>query len=147
MNKSEYEREVTVRLFQASNALQILLDKMLKSEQLTAKQFFMMIVIGSFAHDPNISELSDAFKTSHQNVKQVLLKLKKNGFVRMYKDEDDGRITRVSFTKKAISFWASRDRDDEKKMQALYDGISIEHMDIVLNSLMTVMGNVERMDE
>jgi len=145
MEKETYEREVTVRLFQVSNALQVLLDKMLKPSKLTAKQFFMMIIIGSFEEDPTLTQLADAFKTSHQNVKQVVLKLEKNGFVTLYKDELDARIKRVCFSDQANQFWAKRDENDEKTMGFLYEDISIEHMKIVQESLLSLIDKVERM--
>ena len=50
---------------------------------------------------PTINELSDIMASSHQNVKQILLKLEKKGFVRMIADEQDKRKQRVILTKKA----------------------------------------------
>ncbi len=95
MERQNYEREIVVRLFQLSNTLQSYMDLLLKDDNLTAKQFFMMIVIGSQPHDLNLGEISELFGTSHQNVKQICLKLEKSGYVKIYKDEKDQRVLRV----------------------------------------------------
>ncbi len=52
-----------------------------------------MIVLGSFWKWSGISELSERFGTSRQNVKQLALKLEKNGYVEIYTDEKDARLS------------------------------------------------------
>ena len=146
MNREDYERALTVRLFQASNALQVMLDKILKKDDLTAKQFFMMIMVDSFEADPNINDLSQIFKTSHQNVKQVLLKLEKKSFINMYKDPNDKRILRVSMTDEAKTFWLKRDKQDEARMHDLFKDMPTEHLEIVLKTFMTLINQIERVD-
>jgi len=145
MKREFYEREITIRLFQASNALQTYLDKILKEENLTSKQFFMMIIIGNFKDNPKIGEIAERFGTSHQNVKQVLLKLQKQGFVELYKDEKDSRITRTRLTKQAIQFWSKRDIQDEKTMNQLYSPLSISDLNIFRTSLLKTIEEIERL--
>jgi len=145
MEREYYEREITVRLFQASNALQTYLDKILKEHNLTSKQFFMMIILGSFKDNPKIGEIAERFGTSHQNVKQVLLKLQKQGFIELYKDEKDSRIIRTRFTKKANHFWSERDTQDEKTMNQLYSPLSINELETFRTSLLTTIEEIERL--
>lgn len=146
MDKEYYEREITVRLFQASNALQVMLDRMLKTQKLTAKQFFIMIIIGNYEHDPNISEIAETFKTSHQNVKKILVKLERQGFIELYKDKSDSRITRARFTALADEFWKKRETKDVMTMNRLYENISIEDMKIVRNVLMQLSQTMEGLE-
>ena len=47
-------------------------------EEITWKQFFAIICINLCKDNPTINELSDIMASSHQNVKQILLKLEKN---------------------------------------------------------------------
>ena len=52
-------------------------------EEITWKQFFAIICINLCKEPPTLNELSDIMGSSHQNVKQILLKLEKAGFVTM----------------------------------------------------------------
>lgn len=143
MNRTLYEREIIVRLFQLSNKLQTFLDKILKEEKLTAKQFFMMIIIGTFDESPKISELAERFGTSHQNVKQVLLKLEKNGFVNLFKDSNDSRITRVELTEYAMKFWEKRNDDDYLIISEIFRGLEEETLSIFKDALVDTIQNIE----
>lgn len=144
MERQDYNRNITVRLFQASNALQTYLDQLLKEHQITAKQFFMMIIIGTFDEDPKLGDIAIRFETSHQNVKQVLLKLEKRGFVDLYKDDKDSRITRTRLTQQARAFWQARDDKDMESMANLYAPLSNEDMEITLQTLLTILSQLEQ---
>ncbi|QMS85801.1 MarR family winged helix-turn-helix transcriptional regulator [Candidatus Xianfuyuplasma coldseepsis] len=135
MERIEYERELIVRIFQTSNVLQTYLDRILREDQLTAKQFFTMIFIGNIGHDPKISELSEFTHTSHQNTKQVLLKLQKRDYVDIYKDEQDSRVTRVRLTTKAMQYWQQRSNDDLRTIQSLFHTIQDDDLKATLQGL------------
>ena len=59
------------------------------------KQFFAIICINLYKGNPTINELSEIMGRSHQNVKQILLKLEKKRFVCMLPDENDKRKQRM----------------------------------------------------
>ena len=73
-------------------------------EEITWKQFFAIICINLCKESPTINELSDVMASSHQNVKQILLKLEKKGFIEMISDERDRRKQRIVITKKCNDF-------------------------------------------
>lgn len=139
MERQSYEREIVVRLFQLSNTLQSYMDLLLKDDNLTAKQFFMMIVIGSQPHDLNLGEISELFGTSHQNVKQICLKLEKSGYVKIYKDEKDQRVLRVKLTPFAQAFWAKRDQSDDQTMRKMFLKLETSELKSMLSSLISVL--------
>lgn len=143
MKRDELEQHITVRLFQASNALQTFLDQRLKADHLTAKQFFMMIIMGTFEQDPMLGELAERFKTSHQNVKQIVKKLAHNGYVELYKDQADSRITRTRFTQKALAYWNDRDTNDQQTMNQLYAKIGDTEMEAILQGLLSLLDTLE----
>ena len=60
-------------------------------DEISWKQFFMIICIKLFEGSPTINELSEIAGSSHQNVKQILNKLESRGFVEIVKDEEDKR--------------------------------------------------------
>ena len=50
-------------------------------QEISWKQFFAIICINMCKEKPTIKELAEIMGSSHQNVKQILLKLEKKGFV------------------------------------------------------------------
>lgn len=145
MSREDLQRENIVRIFQLSNSLQTYIDRLLKENDLTAKQFFMMIIIGSFEYEPGIGEVSDRFGTSRQNVKQVLNKLVANGYLVLYKDENDQRVLRVRFTEKALTFWNDRTDEDDKTIKTIFESLTIDELSGLLNGLLKVMKKIEEM--
>lgn len=139
MERSEYEREVIVRIFQVSNALQTHIDKILKDFNITAKQFFIMIIIGTFEGSPSIKDISERFGSSHQNVKQILNKLEKQGFIELYRDSIDSRVLRTRFTKKADDFWKKRELDDSQIMAEVFSGLSLDNLSVFQESLVKTL--------
>ncbi|MCR3956935.1 MAG: hypothetical protein NUK57_11620 [Gudongella sp.] len=129
------EGELLARFFQLSNKLQTYLDQHLKKDLLTTKQMFLMIVIGSFESDPGFSEISDRFGTSRQNVKQLALKLEKNGYVEIYTDQNDSRFKRVKFTRKANDYWKKRDEMDVLMLNKLFGDIGIEKLESLKDTM------------
>ncbi len=145
MNRDELQRESIVRLFQVSNELQTYIDRLLKQYKLTTKQFFIMIVIGSFEHQPRIGEISDRFGTSRQNVKQVLDKLVKTGYVNLHKDENDSRIIRANLTESALDFWGRRGKEDDDSMNTVFSTLSDIELFNLRNSLEKVSKQIKEM--
>ena len=67
-------------------------------KEITWKQFFAIICINLCKEPPTLNDLSDVMGSSHQNVKQILLKLESKGFVSMIPDEKDKRKQRILIT-------------------------------------------------
>lgn len=136
--RTEIAGELLARFFQLSNKLQTYLDQQLKEDQLTTKQMFLMIVIGSFDSDPGFSEISDRFGTSRQNVKQIALKLEKNGYVEIYTDEKDSRFKRIRFTDKATYYWKKRDEMDVLMLNRMFDKVGMEELESLRDTMILI---------
>lgn len=147
MERNQLHKEVTVFLFQASNALQAYLDQLLADVALTAKQFFLLIVVGSFDRDPTLGELASRFGTSHQNVRQLLGKLSERNFVRLYPDESDGRILRVGFTEQTVRFWQERNEADADSMEELYQPLSDDTLLAMREGILTTLRHIQTLRE
>jgi len=143
MIRRDLERELIVRVFQASNKLQMFIDRSLKDSELTAKQFYFMIFLGTFKEAPTVSDLSKIIGTSRQNVKQLAVKLETNGYIRIEKDGKDQRVTRMYFTEKSRSFWDDRNDNDDRDIKELYERFSDSDLSTtldVLTKLLDVIG-------
>jgi DNA-binding MarR family transcriptional regulator len=143
MTRENNQREIIVRLFQVSNSLQTYLDGLLKPDHLTSKQFYMMIFIGAFDYDPRIGELSDVFGTSRQNVKQIIIKLEKQGYVNTYKDEHDSRIQRVRMTAQANQYWMTRTERDDRIIEDMFGTLGDHDLDVMRQGLMKLLEQLE----
>lgn len=72
-----------------SNRFQTVADKCFKD--ISWKQCFALICIKMLEYAPTINELSSVLGSSHQNVKQILLKLQKAGYIEFVQDDNDKR--------------------------------------------------------
>ena len=71
------------------NRFQAVADSAMK--EISWKQFFAIICISMCKDKPTVKELAEIMGSSHQNVKQILLKLEKKGFIYITVDEKDKR--------------------------------------------------------
>ena len=106
------------------NRYQAAADKYFK--EITWKQFFAIICINMCKEAPTLNDLSEVMGSSHQNVKQILLKLESKGFVSMLTDKKDKRKQRFVITEKCKKFLEENDnqnRNSEKIIMSIFEGI------------------------
>lgn len=104
MNINEQKKYIFGGLFALSNRVQILGDKI--DPCMTIKQWLFISMISSCTSDnPTISELTSVMGGSHQNVKKMAVILEKRGFVQLFKDENDARITRLAITETCRNYF------------------------------------------
>lgn len=131
-----------------ANQMDTMLERELKEYNLTTKQWLLTIVVANiFDHDPTIKEVAKGMGSSHQNVKQVALKLEQKGFVVMEKDTHDARITRIKLTDAVASFGKNSQKKSEIFTEKLFKGISAEEMAMTRSALEKMLTNLEVMDQ
>jgi DNA-binding MarR family transcriptional regulator len=93
-----------------SNKMNTLLEREFKEFDVTTKQWFLSETINSlFDSPPTLNEVADAMGSSHQNVKQVAVKLQRKGLLTFEKDKKDARVTRIKLTDRSRDFWKRLD--------------------------------------
>ena len=125
------------------NRYQAAADALLK--EITWKQFFAIICINLCKNAPTINELSDVMGSSHQNVKQILLKLEKKGFIAMSPDEQDRRKQRISVTDAARRFLKKNDdngRQTQYIIGRIFDGINEKSLMTTIQTIMKMERNL-----
>lgn len=131
-----------------ANQMDTLLERELKEYNLTTKQWLLTIVVQNiFDHDPTLKEVAKSMGSSHQNVKQVALKLEQKGFVVMEKDPHDARITRIKLTDAVDSFGQASQQKSEIFTEKLFDGISDEELAMTRSVIEKLLANLEKMDQ
>lgn len=128
-------------MFLLGNKLQALGDNFY--EEFTSKQWFVLIMLKVFDEPPTINELSDAMGSSHQNVKQLVLKLESKGYLELYTDKLDKRKTRIKLTKKVAEIADKYRKQENEFMKQLYQGIDKDKLRTTLETLLQFEKNME----
>lgn len=134
-------------LFVVSNRLDTSLEREFSRFGVTTKQWFLSIVIDRlFDQPPTIKQAARAMGSSHQNVKQLALKLSGKGLLKLERDERDTRATRLRLTDEGHTLWnkvrTQRDAFNEK----LFDGICEADLKTARNVMEKLLLNIETID-
>jgi DNA-binding MarR family transcriptional regulator len=117
-------------------------------KEITWKQFFAIICINLCKEAPTINELSDVMGCSHQNVKQILLKLEKKGFVSMVPDEYDKRKQRIFVTEEAMAFLEENDNNGQLSQYIIgriFEGVDDKSLKTTVQTIMKMERNLSEL--
>jgi len=127
------------------NRYQAAADKYFK--EITWKQFFAIICINLCKEAPTLNDLSEVMGSSHQNVKQILLKLESKGFVAMMTDEKDKRKQRFIVTDKCRKFMQENDnqnRNSEKIIMSIFEGVDDMSLKVTIETIIKMERNLSK---
>lgn len=128
--------------FSFANRLQAVGDTFY--DEITCKQFFALICLSLFQdNDPTINELSEVMGSSHQNVKQILLKLEKKGFIQFISDTNDKRKQRIVFTEKCLQFCKDNDQKSQAMMNTMFNHISKQQIKTTIQTIIQMDENLK----
>ena len=128
------------------NRYQAAADEYLK--EITWKQFFAIICINLCKEAPTINELSDVMGSSHQNVKQILLRLEKKGFIATFEDEKDKRKQRIYVTDAARNFLEANDNNGQQSQYVIgriFEGIDEKSLMTTIQTIMKMERNLNEL--
>lgn len=123
------------------NRFQAVADSAMK--EISWKQFFAIICINMCKSSPTVKELAEIMGSSHQNVKQILLKLEKKGFVGIEADELDKRKQRIVLTDYCREFCEKNDEMSLSIMKRLFDGVSEEQLQVTIQTIIQIEDNLK----
>lgn len=112
-------------------------------EDISWKQFFAIICINLCKEPPAIKELADVMGSSHQNVKQILNKLEKKGYVQTLSDEADKRKQRIILTETTRAFCEEHDEESQSMVGKMFTGIEPQEIAITIKTIMQMEKNLE----
>lgn len=127
-------------LFRIANRLQSKMDSQMKD--LTAKQWFVILALGLFDQPPTLKQLAAVCDTSHQNTKQLVMKLAEKGFVSIYNDEIDGRAMRIAATDQCQQWDKDNEEIATKFLAGMFSGMSMDEITGLSSSLITIFENL-----
>lgn len=122
------------------NRFQAMADNIMK--EISWKQFFAIICITICKEPPTLKELSEVLGSSHQNVKQILLKLEKKHFVKFQADESDRRKQRIVLTAQCRKFCEKNDALSIKIMEKMFAGIPEKDIRTTIQTISSIEKNL-----
>lgn len=137
----DIERKLFGTFFAFNNRLQAAGDAFY--DEITCKQFFALICISLFKEEPpTINQLAEVMGSSHQNVKQLVIKLERNGFVTTQQDKVDKRKLRVRMTVKMLSFSKKYESKEKEFMSRFYEGVTSAEIAFVYRVITQIEENL-----
>ncbi len=127
------------------NRFQAMADSMM--EEISWKQFFAIICINMYNGKPTVKELAEIMGSSHQNVKQILIKLEKKGFVSIATDETDKRKQRIELTEYCREFCEKNDATATEIMERMFIGISEEQLQATIKTIIQIENNLKEIEK
>lgn len=127
------------------NRFQAAADKLIG--EMSWKQFFAVICIHMCKAPPTLKEVAGILGSSHQNVKQILLKLEKKGFVHLTEDAQDKRKQRVHLTEKCLDFCRYNDEKSSMALQQMFHGIDTQQLETTIRTIMQMESNLKGLGE
>ena len=116
-------------------------------EELSWKQVFFLNCVTLFGEPPSIKDVADLVGCSHQNAKQILLKLEKSGFVTMEQDVNDRRRQRIKVTHKAEAFRKEFDEPSRCVMERIFAGVGAEELETTIRVITQLDNNLRKYQE
>ncbi len=107
------------------------------------KQFFAIICINLCKTPPTVKELAEIMGSSHQNVKQILLKLERKGFVSITVDEKDKRKQRIELTQYCREFCEKNDENSMELLKRMFAGVSEEQLQVTIQTIIQIEDNLK----
>ena len=130
-----------------ANRLDTMMERNFAEFGVTTKQWFLSIVVDRLFEDPpTMKQAAYAMGSSHQNIKQLALKLSKKGLLRLDKDEQDARLTRLSLTPEGQQLWQRVRLQRDPFQEKLFEGISSEELKTVRGVMERLLHNIDEMD-
>ena len=126
------------------NRFQAVADNAMK--EISWKQFFAVICINLCKEKPTVKELAEIMGSSHQNVKQILLKLEKKGFVQITVDEKDKRKQRIELTDYCREFCAKNDEMTTMAIGKMFEGVLPEQLQITIQTIIQIEDNLKQFE-
>ena len=123
------------------NRFQAVADNAMK--EISWKQFFAIICINLCKDKPTVKELAEIMGSSHQNVKQILLKLEKKGFVKITVDENDKRKQRIELTEYCREFCEKNEEMSSNIMGKMFEGVSDEQLKRTIQTIIQIEENLK----
>lgn len=117
-------------------------------EEVSAKQWYVLCQIQQFGDEaPTLNQLAEQTGSSHQNVKQMVVKLERKGYVRVYTDGQDRRKRRIALTERCETLWQKYAGRQEVFLRRGFQGIETAEVERTLKTLKKLEENFRALSQ
>ena len=93
-----------------------------------------------------MKEVAKEMGSSHQNVKQVALKLEQKGLLILEKDKRDALVTRLKLSESSYDLWDKLRGEGTAFTQALFKNIEKDELEVTRRVMQKLQLNINEMD-
>jgi len=134
-------------IFIVANRVDTMLEREFKRFGITTKQWFLSVIIENlFDKPPTMKEVAKEMGSSHQNVKQVALKLEQKGLLILQKDKRDARVTRLKLSESSYDFWKMIKEEGTMFTETLFKDIDKDELAIARRVMQKMLLSINKMD-
>ena len=123
-----------------SNRMQAIGDKI--DPTISTKQWFVLAAVSKFKKPPNISDISEALGTSRQNVKKIASILERRGFLKLERDKNDLRSTKLFLTEQCTEYLKGREHQENEFLESIFRNMDEETLMIVSKGMYKIIENI-----
>ncbi|MDI6842658.1 MAG: MarR family transcriptional regulator [Methanothermobacter wolfeii] len=133
-SRDAMERYILVALFLIEQRWSYIIGREFRDGNITTKQWLFLVMLGNvFERPPSMQEMAEAMSTTHQNVKQLAVRLEDKGLIRIKPDPQNRRMLRLEPAEGFHRFWAGRDKRDAEAVKSLFDSLDDEEVKSLFN--------------
>jgi DNA-binding MarR family transcriptional regulator len=141
----EKQRLILAELFLLPKKFQTIGDEIFTGEMTLRQWLLTVAVVQCTDTSPALGSVAEIMGTSHQNVKQLALRLERGGFLSLVKDEKDKRITHVTLTEKSFTYWKKQQEKIRQYLNELFNDLSEEEVEALYYSINKLYDSVLKM--
>ncbi len=145
LEKMDKRQLIFGNIFLLANRLQTVMDQHVI--ELTAKQWFVMIMLGMFDEPPTLKQLSSICDSSHQNTKQIVLKLEKKGFLRIEQVPSDRRAMRIIVTAKWDQWNEENNEFASRFLNRMFRDLTTQEIAVMSSAQLSIYDTLGQMKE
>lgn len=127
-----------------NNQYQSIGDKYYNSISLKQEYLLSLMEYHFSGKSPTLNELAESMGSSHQNIKQIVLKLVEKGYLIIEQDSKDKRKRRVSFTKKYFDNKEKFVKRREVFIRSIFNNVSDEEIENSLKVMNKIIKNQQK---
>jgi DNA-binding MarR family transcriptional regulator len=146
MSILEKQNYILAKLFLLPKKFQSLEDRVFAGE-LTLRQWFLTMTVAQCGDTPcTLNKVAELMGSSHQNVKQLALKLQKGAFLSFRKDKYDLRATHLVLTDNCCIFLRGKEKAINLYIAELFKDLSDDEIDLLYSFINKLYESVLKME-
>lgn len=93
-----------------------------------------------------MKEVANEMGSSHQNIKQIAIKLEQKGLLILEKDKRDARMTRLKLTENGYGFWQKIKKEGTEFTRTVFKDIDKYELVVARRVMQKIILNINEID-